>query len=95
MRAAAEVFADAGAHVEQVDPGFADPVDAFHALWFTGAAKVVAPYGRRARRVDPGLRRVVERGRGVIRRGLPGRRPPRGWTSACGWAGSTARTTCC
>jgi len=63
VRAAVEVFAGEGAIVEQVDPGFADPVDAFHTLWFTGAAKVVAPYGDA--RVDPGLRRAVERGRGI------------------------------
>jgi aspartyl-tRNA(Asn)/glutamyl-tRNA(Gln) amidotransferase subunit A len=66
VRAAVEVFADAGAIVERVDPGFADPVDAFHTLWFTGAAKVVAPYGADAlARVDPGLRRAAERGHGV------------------------------
>jgi len=66
VRAAAGVFADAGAHVEEVDPGFADPVDAFHTLWFTGAAKVVQPYGAGAlEQVDPGLRRAAERGHGV------------------------------
>jgi aspartyl-tRNA(Asn)/glutamyl-tRNA(Gln) amidotransferase subunit A len=65
VRAAAGVFADAGAHVEEVDPGFVDPVDAFHTLWFTGAAKVVQPYGAGAlEQVDPGLRRAVERGHG-------------------------------
>ena len=65
VRAAAGVLADAGAHVEEVDPGFADPVDAFHTLWFTGAAKVMQPYGAGAlEQVDPGLRRAVERGHG-------------------------------
>ncbi len=62
VRAAAAVLADAGAHVEQADPGFADPVDAFHALWFAGAASVLRAYGRDdVQKVDPGLRRVVER----------------------------------
>ena len=62
VRAAAAVLADAGAHVEQVDPGFADPVDAFHVLWFAGAASVLRAYGADAvERVDPGLRRSVER----------------------------------
>jgi aspartyl-tRNA(Asn)/glutamyl-tRNA(Gln) amidotransferase subunit A len=62
VRAAAAVLADAGAHVEQVDPGFADPVDAFHVLWFAGAASVLRAYGADAvERVDPGLRRIVER----------------------------------
>ncbi len=62
VRAAAAVLADAGAHVEQVDPGFADPVDAFHVLWFAGAASVLRAYGADAvKRVDPGLRRSAER----------------------------------
>ncbi|MEV6635910.1 amidase [Actinoplanes sp. NPDC051470] len=66
VRAAAAVLADAGAHVEQADPGFADPVEAFHVLWFAGAAKVLEAYGTDApRRVDPGLRRGVERAAGV------------------------------
>jgi len=62
VRAAMAVLADAGAHVEQADPGFADPVDAFHVLWFAGAAKVWQTYAADAvRRVDPGLRRIVAR----------------------------------
>ena len=61
VRTAAAVLADAGAHVDEVDPGFTDPVDAFHVLWFAGAAKVVATYGADAiERVDPGLRRIAE-----------------------------------
>ncbi|MEU7854246.1 amidase [Nonomuraea sp. NPDC049141] len=62
VRTAAAVLAEAGAEVEEVDPGFADPVEAFHVLWFTGAAKVVDAYGPGAlERVDPGLRRGVMR----------------------------------
>jgi aspartyl-tRNA(Asn)/glutamyl-tRNA(Gln) amidotransferase subunit A len=61
VRAAAGVLADAGAIVEEVDPGFPDPVEAFHVLWFTGAAKVLQAYGDHAiDRVDPGLRRGIE-----------------------------------
>ncbi|MGH3357895.1 MAG: amidase, partial [Nocardioidaceae bacterium] len=64
VRAAVGVLADAGAVVEEVDPGFEDPVEAFEVLWFTGAAKVLEPYGDAALdRIDPGLRRCVERGR--------------------------------
>ena len=64
VRAAAAVLADAGAVVEEVDPGFDDPVEAFEVLWFTGAAKVIEPYGDDAlERIDPGLRAGVERGR--------------------------------
>ena len=56
FREAVDVLADAGAHVEEADPGLEDPVDAFHTLWFTGAAKVVQPYGPDALdRIDPGL----------------------------------------
>jgi aspartyl-tRNA(Asn)/glutamyl-tRNA(Gln) amidotransferase subunit A len=62
VRTAAAVLAEAGADVEEIDPGFADPVEAFHVLWFTGAAKVVEAYGPDAlERVDPGLRRGIMR----------------------------------
>jgi aspartyl-tRNA(Asn)/glutamyl-tRNA(Gln) amidotransferase subunit A len=62
VRAAVDVLADAGAQVEETDPGIADPVDAFHVLWFTGAAKVLEAYGEGALdRIDPGLRAAVER----------------------------------
>ncbi len=57
VRAAAVVLAEAGAVVDEVDPGFADPLDAFEVLWFTGAGKVLAAYGPHAiDQVDPGLR---------------------------------------
>jgi aspartyl-tRNA(Asn)/glutamyl-tRNA(Gln) amidotransferase subunit A len=60
VRAAAQVLADAGAHVEEVDPDIADCVDAFHILWFTGAAKVIEQYGEGAiKRVDPRLREAI------------------------------------
>jgi aspartyl-tRNA(Asn)/glutamyl-tRNA(Gln) amidotransferase subunit A len=66
VRAAAAVLADAGAHIEQADPGFADPVDAFHVLWFAGAANVLRAYGADSvTQVDPGLRRSVERASGI------------------------------
>jgi aspartyl-tRNA(Asn)/glutamyl-tRNA(Gln) amidotransferase subunit A len=66
VRTAAAVLADAGAHVDQADPGFADPVDAMQVLWFAGAAKVVAAYGNDAiERVDPGLRRIAELAAGL------------------------------
>jgi aspartyl-tRNA(Asn)/glutamyl-tRNA(Gln) amidotransferase subunit A len=61
--AAVTVLADAGAVVEEVDPGFEDPVEAFHVLWFAGAAKVLEPYGSAAlERIDPGLRSAAEQG---------------------------------
>jgi aspartyl-tRNA(Asn)/glutamyl-tRNA(Gln) amidotransferase subunit A len=52
-----------GAVVEQVDPGFTDPVEAFHALWFAGAAKSVEQFPReRWAELDPGLHEVVDQG---------------------------------
>ncbi|OBK76121.1 amidase [Mycobacterium sp. 1164985.4] len=60
VRAAVNVLADAGARVEEVDPGFRDPIEAFHILWFSGAAKVLQAYGEAVDdRVDPGLRRIA------------------------------------
>ncbi|MGV0738717.1 amidase [Mycobacterium sp. DBP42] len=66
VRAAVDVLAAAGAHVEQVDPGFTDPVHAFHVLWFAGEAKVLEGKltGPAAERLDPGLRRTATTGAG-------------------------------
>ncbi|HEY0814508.1 MAG TPA: amidase, partial [Pseudonocardia sp.] len=53
--AAVDVLAALGARVEEVDPGFADPVAAFETLWFAGAATSLAPLGAAERaRMDPG-----------------------------------------
>jgi aspartyl-tRNA(Asn)/glutamyl-tRNA(Gln) amidotransferase subunit A len=68
VRSAVGVLADAGALIDEVDPGFADPVEAFHVLWFSGEAKVLEAYGdireAWADRVDPGLRRTAAVGSG-------------------------------
>ncbi|SDT33817.1 amidase [Microlunatus soli] len=64
VRDAVTVFAEAGAQVTEVDPGFADPVEAFHVLWFSGAAKVLQGHDEEFDSIDPGLRRIVETGRG-------------------------------
>ena len=66
VRAAVGVLADAGATIEEADPGFDDPAEAFETLWFTGAAKVVEAYGPDAiDTVDPALRLGIEEsGRG-------------------------------
>ncbi|GAA3923086.1 amidase [Actinomadura viridis] len=61
--AAVEVFTELGAKVEQVDPGFGDPVEEFEVLWFAGAAKVTEHLTERQRaELDPGLREVCEQG---------------------------------
>ena len=61
MRAAVDVISSAGAEVDEVDPGFADPVEAFLVLWFSGEAQLLRGYGDHAwtERVDAGLRRTA------------------------------------
>ncbi|MFC0848171.1 amidase [Streptomyces noboritoensis] len=63
VRAAVTRLAGLGAYVEEADPDFADPVAAFHTLWFTGAARIVErlPSERRAA-LEPGLREIAEQG---------------------------------
>jgi aspartyl-tRNA(Asn)/glutamyl-tRNA(Gln) amidotransferase subunit A len=63
VRAAVAVFAEAGATITEIDPGFTDPTAAFHVLWFAGAAKVLEGHEADFDRIDPGLRSVVEIGR--------------------------------
>jgi aspartyl-tRNA(Asn)/glutamyl-tRNA(Gln) amidotransferase subunit A len=61
--AAVKKFADLGAHVEQVDPGFDDPVDALNTLWFAGAALVMQSYSAEQKaKMDPGLVAIAEAG---------------------------------
>ena len=76
-------------------PGFADPVEAFHVLWFTGAAKSLEQYARAAAELlDPGLARSRERA-DAQRARLP--RRPRGARALGDAMGRVprARTTCC
>ncbi|TDQ45525.1 amidase [Actinorugispora endophytica] len=62
---AVEVFTELGAHVERADPGFADPVEDFHVLWFSGAAKSAEHLdGARRELLDPGLRAIIDQGLG-------------------------------
>ncbi|MBD0841830.1 amidase [Streptomyces sp. TRM68416] len=59
VRRAVERLAGLGAYVEETDPDFADPVEAFHTLWFSGAARVVQHLGPHQRELlDPGLREI-------------------------------------
>ncbi|MBN9062573.1 MAG: amidase [Rhizobiales bacterium 65-9] len=60
-RDAAKVFEELGAHVEEADPGFADPLDLIQAMWFGGAATAALSISPEARdRLDPGFRAVVD-----------------------------------
>ncbi|MER6994817.1 amidase [Streptomyces sp. NPDC000410] len=66
VRGAVTRLAELGAYVEEADPDIADPVDAFHTLWFTGAARLVQRVGKERRDVlDPGLREICAEGAAV------------------------------
>ncbi len=63
FESAVDVVAALGTKVEEVDPGFADPLTAFETLWFAGAAASLAPLGAVARaQMDPGLVDIAEQG---------------------------------
>ncbi|MEV6529090.1 amidase [Streptomyces sp. NPDC051639] len=63
VRRAVERLAALGAYVVEADPDVRDPVDAFHALWFGGAARMVQRLGPRQRELlDPGLREICREG---------------------------------
>jgi aspartyl-tRNA(Asn)/glutamyl-tRNA(Gln) amidotransferase subunit A len=63
VRAVAELLERLGADVIEADPGFSDPVEAYHTLWFSGAAKVVEHLGEEQfGRLDPGLQEAVREG---------------------------------
>ncbi|MCF6525998.1 amidase [Streptomyces sp. JJ36] len=63
VRRAVDRLAELGARVEEADPAFRDPVEAFHTLWFTGAARTVQHFSEEQRAaLDPGLREVSEQG---------------------------------
>ncbi|MGW1802184.1 amidase [Streptomyces sp. NPDC001984] len=66
VRHAVDLLAGLGADVEEADPGFADPVEAYHTLWFSGAAKVVEHLSpHQIGRLDPGLQEVCRQGRSM------------------------------
>ncbi|MFG2134207.1 amidase [Streptomyces sp. NPDC048751] len=63
VRRAVERLAALGAYVEETDPDFAEPVDAFHTLWFSGAARVAQHLTPAQRQLlDPGLRDICAQG---------------------------------
>ncbi|MEU9052886.1 amidase [Streptomyces sp. NPDC048384] len=63
VRRAVQRLAGLGAFVEETDPDFTDPVEAFHTLWFTGAARVTQHLGPHQRELlDPGLREICDTG---------------------------------
>ena len=60
---AAQVFSELGAKVEEVDPGFAEPIGILDAIWYGVSASIVdaVPAARRGE-MDEGLRRMAEQG---------------------------------
>ncbi|MFF6951894.1 amidase [Streptomyces iakyrus] len=63
VRRAVERLAELGAYVTETDPDLTDPVEAFHTLWFSGAARVTQHLGPHQRELlDPGLREICARG---------------------------------
>jgi len=64
VRRAVDELAGLGAEIEEVDPGFSDPVEAFNTLWYTGATKSVEQFPPESwSRLDPGLQEICEIGR--------------------------------
>jgi aspartyl-tRNA(Asn)/glutamyl-tRNA(Gln) amidotransferase subunit A len=62
---AARVFADLGANVEEIDPGFAEPVEIIRTIWNAVSATIVDAVAAADRdKMDPGLRRIADQGRG-------------------------------
>lgn len=60
---AAKQFAALGASVEQVDPGFADPIEMFHIHWFLGAHNATMALSKeKFAQLDPGLQKTAEAG---------------------------------
>ncbi len=66
VKAAVKVLASLGAKVEEVDPGFADPVECFRTLWWSGARSLLGqlPDEKKAL-LDPALADVVEQAKAI------------------------------
>jgi aspartyl-tRNA(Asn)/glutamyl-tRNA(Gln) amidotransferase subunit A len=65
VASAAAAFEELGASVEEMDPGFEDPIDIFRVHWYAAVANALSPYDDEAREVmDPGLVELAEEGAG-------------------------------
>lgn len=63
VEAAVKVFAQLGAIVEEVDPGFENPFPIFRTFWIAGAAKLLRSFSAEQRAlVEDGLRASAEAG---------------------------------
>jgi aspartyl-tRNA(Asn)/glutamyl-tRNA(Gln) amidotransferase subunit A len=63
VASAAAAFAELGARVEQVDPGFEDPIAVFRTHWYVGAANLLRGFtGEQRAKMDPGLQEISAAG---------------------------------
>jgi len=63
VAAAANRFADLGAHVEEVDPDLPDCAEPFRMHWYAGAAALLSGFNDKQRAViEPGLRDIAAEG---------------------------------
>ncbi|TNE38899.1 MAG: amidase [Alphaproteobacteria bacterium] len=68
VKRAADIFAELGAEVEEVDPGFENPLPIFNILWWSGAHFALRNLSdAELDELDPGLKRVVEEGSQITR----------------------------
>jgi aspartyl-tRNA(Asn)/glutamyl-tRNA(Gln) amidotransferase subunit A len=66
VSAAAQRFAELGAHVEAADPPMGDPTGTFRTLWWAGARAVTAHLSpERMALLDPGLRAMADEAAGI------------------------------
>jgi aspartyl-tRNA(Asn)/glutamyl-tRNA(Gln) amidotransferase subunit A len=66
VESGAQKLVEAGAIVEARDPGFADPIELFNVLWFSGAASVRSSIPREKwSLLDPGFDRIASLGEAV------------------------------
>jgi aspartyl-tRNA(Asn)/glutamyl-tRNA(Gln) amidotransferase subunit A len=63
VRGAVPAFEEQGAHVEEVDPGWGDPIEMEHCFWTTNYAGLYGPYLAKFRdKMDPGVIACIEHG---------------------------------
>jgi len=61
VRAAARVFEDLGAVVEEVDPGFESPLNCFNMHWYSASRRLVNGLSKMQQKlIDPGLSEMVD-----------------------------------
>ncbi|WP_373088941.1 amidase [Sneathiella sp.] len=61
VKKAAALFEELGAHVEETDPGFDNPLPIFNTLWWSGAHYALRDFtDKQLSELDPGLRQVFE-----------------------------------